>query len=696
MAVKKNIFVPIKAYPYQGLRAGIAGLVSNPEFLTLCDHWRNGRQEVPDGVLADIYDGSVWKDFNSNKYNNYLKTPGNLLLGCNVDWFQPFVRTVYSVGVLYLVVLNLPRNVRYKVENVIIVGIIPGPKEPKLTMNSFIGPLVNELNSACKGWCIPTKHPVLKSVVVRLCIGCITCDIPATRKLCGFLGHSATLGCNKCLKKFLRVEGGDKRDYSGFNRSEWEFRTKLTHVSNCEEIKGATCKTALENLEAKYGVRYSVLIDLPFFEPIRFPVIDVMHNLLLGTPKHAVKMWIKKQLLTQQDLLLIQQRSELLSFPHDIGRIPCKIASGFSGFTADQWRVWTTISSPIVLKGILPNNDLSCWLLFVNACRLLMTRIITVDNIAQADEYLTLFCKKFESLYGKAACTPNQHLHMHLKDCFLDYGPSHGFWCFPFERYNGILGGYPTNNKNVEVQLLNRFIRHQSSKRMSIENEWFSNDLDLDLDAKGSMQETMQCEVINVMKLAAIRQFNLIMFQLSAQEEYITFVPPKFEKVLSDEEVAQLRQFYQQLYPSTPIQTLSVFYTTSKKIALVNDLIKVGSTIMAYWAGSGGSLMDIDYSVCRVGVIQYFLKHSVKFLGDSTSRSFALCYVKWMQTHPYFDYFGKSAVISSTLFEVSNVCSYIPVQRIAYQCAYGEMSVDFGHIREVVYVASPIAFKFCI
>lgn len=39
---------------------------------------------------------------------------------------------------------------------------------------------------------------------------------------------------------------------------------------------------------------------------------------------------------------------------------------------------------------------------------------------------------------------------------------------------------------------------------------------------------------------------------------------------------------------------------------------------MAYWAGSGGSLMHIDYSVCRVGVIQYFLKHSIKFLGNST------------------------------------------------------------------------------
>jgi len=36
--------------------------------------------------------------------------------------------------------------------------------------------------------------------------------------------------------------------------------------------------------------------------------------------------------------------------------------------------------------------------LFVNACRLLMTRIITLDNITQADEYLTLFCKKIERL----------------------------------------------------------------------------------------------------------------------------------------------------------------------------------------------------------------------------------------------------------------------------------------------------------
>ncbi len=46
-----------------------------------------------------------------------------------VDWFQPFVRTEYSVGAIYLTVQNLPRNERYKEENVLLVGILPGPTQ---------------------------------------------------------------------------------------------------------------------------------------------------------------------------------------------------------------------------------------------------------------------------------------------------------------------------------------------------------------------------------------------------------------------------------------------------------------------------------------------------------------------------------------------------------------------------------------
>ena len=51
---------------------------------------------------------------------------------------------MYSVGVIYLVIMNLPRVVRYKQENVLIVGIIPGPSEPH-DINSYLSAMVLDL-----------------------------------------------------------------------------------------------------------------------------------------------------------------------------------------------------------------------------------------------------------------------------------------------------------------------------------------------------------------------------------------------------------------------------------------------------------------------------------------------------------------------------------------------------------------------
>ena len=49
------------------------------------------------------------------------------------------------------------------------------------------------------------------------------------------------------------------------------------------------------------------------------------------------------------------------------------------------------------------------------------------------------------------------HMHCHLKSCVEEFGPFHSFWLFPFERYNGLLGKHPNNNRSIEVQLMRRF-----------------------------------------------------------------------------------------------------------------------------------------------------------------------------------------------------------------------------------------------
>ncbi len=73
------------------------------------------------------------------------------------------------------------------------------------------------------------------------------------------------------------------------------------------------------------------------------------------------------------------------------------------------------------------------------ACRILTKKELTASEIILADALLLQFCRT-QRLYGTEVITPNMHLHCHIRSCVEDYGPSHGFWLFAFERYNGILG----------------------------------------------------------------------------------------------------------------------------------------------------------------------------------------------------------------------------------------------------------------
>lgn len=41
------------------------------------------------------------------------------------------------------------------------------------------------------------------------------------------------------------------------------------------------------------GLQYSVLLDLPYLDPVSYCVVGPMHNLFLGTGKHMMEVWLK-------------------------------------------------------------------------------------------------------------------------------------------------------------------------------------------------------------------------------------------------------------------------------------------------------------------------------------------------------------------------------------------------------------------
>ena len=130
------------------------------------------------------------------------------------------------------------------------------------------------------------------------------------------------------------------------------------------------------------------------------------------------------------NLLILKKTVDSTSVLSFVGRISYKIASSFSGFTADQFKNWTNLFSLICLRSILPSDHMQCWRYFANAYRLLCQMKITDAEIKLADAYLLQFCIRTEKIYGKGIITPNMHLHCHIKECIKDYGPIHNFGYF--------------------------------------------------------------------------------------------------------------------------------------------------------------------------------------------------------------------------------------------------------------------------
>ena len=134
---------------------------------------------------------------------------------------------------------------------------------------------------------------------------------------------------------------------------------------------------------------------------------------------------------------------------------------------AAQRSTWINIYSPIILKGILPQREYTVWLLFVQAVSILSKRVLKLSDVNTSDSLLLAFCKQTQMIYGDKICTPNMHLHLHLKDTLIDFGPAHATWCYSFERFNGILGSSVTNKQAIEVQFMKRFLRMQALELIS-------------------------------------------------------------------------------------------------------------------------------------------------------------------------------------------------------------------------------------
>lgn len=420
-------------------------------------------------------------------------------------------------------------------------------------------------------------------------------------------------------------------------------------------------KTERQSKESELGCRYSALLELPYFDPVRMLMIDPMHNLFLGSAKHVTRnIWIARGVLSSEKLEVVHKRLQGVQLPAYLGRFPTRIESG-STFTAEQWMNWTLYYSVYCLHGLLSSDEMECWRHFVLACRRLCKARITEDDVRIADGLFLLFCKRIKRIYGCRSITPNMHMHCHLADCVKDYGPAHSFWVFSFERYNGLLGNQPNNNRSIEMQLLRRFLRDNS--HLGLLHALDSDSLAL-RDVFGS-----------VVTQHAQR------FSSSTASDEITaeFIePPKSTLIsLSATCVPVLKRIYATMYPAYQ-QAIederTVFPSTVRKFKYIQIKGKKYSSVAEGVHSKGAHVLAKPFfpfvsttSEVRVAEVLYFFRHAINIPIASSSQhvSHLFAAVRWPMTHPQRHVMGKPVEVwCKSVYEPSILHGILPVENI--------------------------------
>ena len=199
-----------------------------------------------------------------------------------MDYFNPLdnkqAGKKNSIGLISLVCLNLPPEMRYQPENMFLFGIIPGPNKPPLIcLNHYLRPLVDMLLEFGLLASNFLTHAYYYGRVVWCALVCVVSNLPAAHKISGFASIHHMQICAMCHCT--------QRQHNSLNDSFATLGMQQTNEEICNSAQiYLDAADEKERNEAVHnsGIWWSELLHLPYFDTSCLVIVDAMHNLFLG------------------------------------------------------------------------------------------------------------------------------------------------------------------------------------------------------------------------------------------------------------------------------------------------------------------------------------------------------------------------------------------------------------------------------
>ena len=334
--------------------------------------YRSQHQYVP-GLFRDIFDGFNYQALRGapvtvhgqpvDPPTNYFMDPRDIALGLSTDGYGIFTRGQATAWPLVMFNYNLPPEARFHSDNLLALGVIPGPNKPA-DMDSFLIPLAEELFQLAAG--VKTYDALSGSHFnLRAFLLVIFGDFPAISMLMKMKGVNGISPCRSCKITAAQIPGDKNRTYyvpphvdlTGLGRSHGEL------MAQAELVDKASTQVEAEALSREFGVKgRSILseIDSVCF-PQSFP-FDFMHVAWENVMKTLVTLWTgdyknlgegdRKYRIDKTAWKEVGARGAAASstIPSAFGpRIP-NVSEKGSYMSADMWSFWTRYLAPVLLR----------------------------------------------------------------------------------------------------------------------------------------------------------------------------------------------------------------------------------------------------------------------------------------------------------------------------------------------------------
>ena len=280
---------PSRKYIHQSLKEWMGRLLTRPGVEDVLD---SAYDTAPVDRLTDIWDSPVLKNFRDVDGTPFFARHGDearFAFSLGADSFHPLgsleAKQSMSATAIYMVLLNFPKEQRFKYKNMYLVGVIPGPSKPSLAqINHVLSLLVLELLEFWRGvyYTRTFKFPggrFSKGAMIPL-----VADMLGARQVAGFGSVTSMFFCTFCM---LTIQ-----DIENLQKHTWPECTFHNHLSCAREWRDCQSERDREHLFKLHGVRWSPLLELPYWNPILYTVLDSMHAAFLGLfQSHCRKVW---------------------------------------------------------------------------------------------------------------------------------------------------------------------------------------------------------------------------------------------------------------------------------------------------------------------------------------------------------------------------------------------------------------------